>query len=119
MTVPFDGYDLTVIDYVAKIPTLLDYLRVNIRENLELLLNKCLNDDSDSPSPGSNDELWHTLVKPFLEQVQDFMDSVSETRIGFVGERGAGKSTLVNCILRAQLLPTAEDEPATASISEV
>lgn len=49
----------------------------------------------------------------------NLLDSRSaKSYIGFVGKRGAGKTTIVNRILETELLPTA-NTTATASLSEV
>lgn len=40
-------------------------------------------------------------------------------RIGFVGDRGSGKTTFLNTLLGAPLLPTGRMAPATACITEV
>jgi GTPase SAR1 family protein len=39
--------------------------------------------------------------------------------VGVVGERGSGKSTLINSIIGAEILPVAYDDTCTASLAEV
>lgn len=58
-------------------------------------------------------------VKKLINALSEQASSAPSFRVGFYGPRGAGKTSLLNHILKHNLLPTAAAETATASITEV
>ena len=63
--------------------------------------------------------LWHR-VHNLGAKLSDFQHLTNRCRIGFIGNRGAGKSTIVNKVLGVEdLLPTNADDTSTASVTEI
>jgi hypothetical protein len=93
-----------------EVESLINYITVGLLPQLQRFEN-----DND----GRVTKIW-ACVKPVVEQISAHLELASYTRIGFVGARGAGKSTLINTLLGIPLfLPTDWGETCTAAISEV
>mgnify|MGYP001077762387 CR=1 FL=1 len=65
------------------------------------------------------DKIWSIVVQPLLDQIMMLSESTKQKTIGFIGDAGAGKSSLINSILNCELLPTDYEETCTASISAI
>ncbi len=62
---------------------------------------------------------WKHKVQPYLQEILLHTKEAEGRRIGFYGERGAGKSSLINAILGVNLLPTHVSTTCTAAVSEI
>jgi hypothetical protein len=66
-----------------------------------------------------NQRLIYDSLKPIFDELQNCCDSITINRIGFLGIRGAGKTSLINSIAGFDLLPEGRHAPTTACITEV
>jgi GTPase SAR1 family protein len=68
----------------------------------------------------SDDSLeWRNKVKPYLQEILLHAKEATGRRIGFYGDCGVGKSSLLNAILGVKLLPTAMTSTCTAAVLEI
>ncbi|KAL6060073.1 Nuclear GTPase SLIP-GC [Balamuthia mandrillaris] len=106
---------------------LLAYVEQNIRLPLDKRYNAICDTDvfqsSDSQEEEeqqNSSEEWK-LVKLYLQEILLHAKEAQGRRIGFYGERGAGKSSLINAVLQLDtpLLPTSATSTCTAAVSEI
>jgi predicted GTPase len=64
-------------------------------------------------------KLWQERWQPNINTIREQALRPSTAAIALVGGTGAGKSTLVNAILGARILPVSNSRACTAAISEV
>lgn len=58
-------------------------------------------------------------VLPYLQDMILRAKEAEGRRVGFYGERGVGKSSLINAILGVNLLPVSSSSTCTAAVSEI
>jgi len=69
--------------------------------------------DDEKKSPVQEKMVW------LFHEIDRFLTDIPHSCIGFVGPRGGGKTTLVNSILEADLLPEGDFGCTTAAITEI
>ncbi|KAL6059207.1 Nuclear GTPase SLIP-GC [Balamuthia mandrillaris] len=105
---------------------LLAYVEEKIRLPLEQRYNAICDTDvyqsseSQEEEEQNGSEEWK-LVKLYLQEILLHAKEAQGRRIGFYGERGAGKSSLINAVLQLDtpLLPTSATSTCTAAVSEI
>ncbi|KAL6059208.1 Nuclear GTPase SLIP-GC [Balamuthia mandrillaris] len=104
---------------------LLAYVEEKIRLPLEQRYNAICDTDvfqsSESQEEEQNGSEEWKLVKLYLQEILLHAKEAQGRRIGFYGERGAGKSSLINAVLQLDtpLLPTSATSTCTAAVSEI
>jgi len=60
-----------------------------------------------------------TRVSKVIKKCREMLETKPYTRIGFVGHRGAGKSTTINRLLGHAVLPTKRSSTSTSALTEL
>lgn len=72
----------------------------------------------NNPGNESLRDCWSSWNERFDEMIQESLDDPS-VAISLIGNTGAGKSTLINAVIGARLLPVSNNSACTAAITDV
>lgn len=67
----------------------------------------------------SNDIAKETLPLSLPDELEEILDSFAFQTLGFLGDRGTGKTSTINSFLECELLPEGAFSHTTAAITEV
>lgn len=100
-----------------------DEITQNLKDVIIPKIAQVFGGDASDPmktflQPSVGDDLW-TFVQPFVQDLWNATERAPGVVVGFLGHRGAGKSTMINNLLGVNMLPEGEWAATTASITEV
>lgn len=114
--------ELTFIEKRTGLDSLIERIHLYLKEPIEQLFSITYKETEDETDDRWTEKFkfWNSEIKPMMRLILDECDLARGKKIGFLGERGSGKSTLINSILGIDdFLPVDRAKSATASISEL